>query len=253
MDKRVLVVDDEKVVLDAIRRTLRQSGLEIDTAESAAEALKLLSTYSYGLVITDLMMPEIDGLELLRRIRVSGTKTAAIMITGYPSIQTALEAKRLGAFEYVTKPFTHQELHSVVVRAIRAGAAGAVRGEPSRPSGAEASMYFLPGHSWFRVEADGTVRVGMARAFALTIGEIVSFQLPVPGAWLEQGRVCVVVQAADGVAHSLYVPVTGSVLEVNAVLLENPSVAGSDPEHEGWLLRLAARNLDTELPNLSPA
>jgi CheY-like chemotaxis protein/glycine cleavage system H lipoate-binding protein len=253
MGERVLVIDDEKVVLDAIRRILRQSDLEIDTAQSAAAALELLATSSYKLVITDLMMPGMDGLQLLRHLRDSGVKTAAIMITGYPSIQTALYAKQLGAFEYVTKPFTRQELRSVVIRAIRAEAVGGPQAEPVSPSVAGVPIYYLPAHSWAKIEPDGTVRLGMARTFALTVGEIARLQLPGRGDLVEQGRECAVVQATDGVDHSVHSPLSGTVLEINTDVLDNPSLASRDPEHVGWLLRLMPKDLDAELPNLSPA
>src|SRR4030066_364286 len=113
MDKHILVVDDDEVVRGAVCKGLRPDNYAIDTAQSADEALKLLSESSYRLVITDLMMPGMDGLELLQRIHDMGAKSETIMITGYPTIQTALRAKRLGAFEYVTKPFTRQELRGV--------------------------------------------------------------------------------------------------------------------------------------------
>jgi CheY-like chemotaxis protein len=253
MGKRVLVIDDEKVVLDAIRRILRQSDLEIDTAQSAAAALELLAISSYKLIITDLMMPEMDGLQLLKHLRHMGLKTAAIMITGYPSIQTALYAKRLGAFEYVTKPFTRQELHSVVIRAIRAEAVGGPQVEPEAPRAAEIPAFYLPAHSWAKIQRDGTARVGMARTFALTVGEIAGLQLPGKGDVVGQGRVCAVVRAADGVDHSLHSPLSGTVSEINTEVLDNPSLASKDPEHAGWLLQLMPKDLDAELPNLSPA
>jgi CheY-like chemotaxis protein len=252
MGERVLVIDDEKVVLDAIRRILRQSDLQIDTAQSPAAALELLTASSYKLVITDLMMPGMDGLQLLRHLRDIGVNTAAIMITGYPSIQTALYAKRLGAFEYVTKPFTRQELRSVVIRAIRAGALGGPEAEPAPLSDGSAPVFYLPAHSWAKIEPDGTVRVGMARTFALTVGEIARLQLPGRGNLVEQGRECALVQAADGVDHSVHSPLSGTVLEVNAEVLASPSLASRDPEHLGWLLRLMPKHLDAELPNLSP-
>ena len=253
MGERVLVIDDERVVLDAIRKVLRQSDLEIDTAQSAAAALELLATSSYKLVITDLMMPGTDGLQLLRHLRDMGANTAAIMITGYPSIQTALYAKRLGAFEYVTKPFTRQELHSVVIRAIRAEGVGRPQVEPVPPSEVGVPVYYLPAHSWVKIEPDGTVRLGIARTFALTVGEIARLQLPGQGDVVEQGRVCAVVHAADGVDHSVHSPLSGTVLEINPDVLENPSLVSRDSEHMGWLLRLMPKDLDAETPNLSPA
>ncbi len=253
MGERVLVVDDDEVVLKAVQKALGPDDFEIDTVQSAGEAVKLLATSSYNLVITDLMMSGMDGLQLLQRIRDMGVKTSAVMITGYPTIQTALYAKRLGAFEYVTKPFTRQELRSVVIRAIRAGAADRVASEPLPASGPRGPVYYIPDHAWASIEPDGKVRVGMARAFALAVGEVAGFQLPAKDALVEQGRACAVVLAADGVEHSLYSPLSGWVLEVNPAVLEHPALAGSDPEHLGWLLRLVPQALDREIPNLSPA
>jgi CheY-like chemotaxis protein len=253
MGDRVLVIDDEKVVLDGIRRILRQTDLEIDTAQSAAAAIELLATSSYKLLITDLMMPGMDGLQLLRHLRDRGLNTAAIMITGYPSIQTALFAKRLGAFEYITKPFTRQELHSVIIRAIRAEGFGAPQAEPASLPETGAPMYYLPAHSWVKIELDGMARLGMARTFALTVGDIARLQLPGKGAVIEQGRVCVVVQAVDGVDHSVHSPLSGTVLEINTEVQDNPSLASRDPELDGWLLRLMPKDLEAEIPNLSPA
>ncbi len=162
MDKRILVVDDDEIVLDSVRKTLRKDDYHIDTVQCADEALKLLESSPYDLVITDLIMSGTDGLELLDRIRGMGSKSQTIMVTGYPTIETALRAKRLGAFEYITKPFTRQELRSVVARIVRRGS-----GE-QQPSGSAASprssksVYYIPDHSWVGMEPDGMVRVAAA-------------------------------------------------------------------------------------------
>src|SRR3972149_6860701 len=154
MDKHILVVDDDEVVLGAVCKALRPDHYAIDTAQSADEALKLLSESSYGLVITDLMMPGMDGLELLRRIQDMGAKSETIMITGYPTIQTALRAKRLGAVEYVTKPFTRQELRSVVVRGLRRVRRG-VRPVPD-PHSRSIPSPNTPGPGWSRTATSGS-------------------------------------------------------------------------------------------------
>ena len=169
MDKDILVVDDDEVVLGAVCKALRPDNYAIDTAQNADEALKLLSESSYRLVITDLMMPGMDGLELLQRIHDMGAKSETIMITGYPTIQTALRAKRLGAFEYVTKPFTRQELRSVVVRGLRRVGEELPAPGPAATGSAQ-PVYSIPEHSWARVEPDGNVTIGMVRAFAFAQG-----------------------------------------------------------------------------------
>jgi DNA-binding response OmpR family regulator len=200
MGKRILVVGDEVVVLGAVSRALRKTDCAIDTAGSAEEALRLMADNSYHVVITDLMMPETDGLGLMNALREMGSVAETIVITGYLTVESALRAKQLGAFEYVTKPFTRQEILSVVVRALRKSERKSL-GFADDASKSLQKVYLIPDHSWARMESDRTVRVGMARALASTVGEAVDLELPGEGDLIEQGRMCVVVRAEDGVEH----------------------------------------------------
>jgi CheY-like chemotaxis protein/glycine cleavage system H lipoate-binding protein len=254
-----LVVDDEEVVLASVRKALRKDDYEIDTVERADDGLALLEDRSYDVVLTDLMMPEVDGLELLTRIRDKKLAVQAIMITGYPTVKTALKAKKLGAFEYVTKPFTRQELRSVVVRALRHAAEQQASAEGSAPAppttnGADSGpSFYIPDHSYARRQPDGTVLVGMARGFAQSVGDVAEVRLPVPDSLVEQGRACLVVVAADGIEHSLHAPMSGRVLAPNEALAGDPAKAGLDPEGAGWLFRLEPHDPDRELQNLVPS
>ncbi len=253
MDKRILVVDDEAVVLGAVSKALRKTDYLIDTVQSADEALKLLAESSYDVVLTDLMMPGISGLGLMQRMRDMGAAAKTIMITGYPAVKSALRAKQLGAFEYVTKPFTRQELLSVVVRALRRGVVEPSRERVSTSPTSTGRVYFMPEHAWVRMEPDRTARIGMAREFASTVGEVVDLELPGEDTLLEQGRICIVVRAEDGVEHYLYAPLSGRVVEVNTLVQEDPELAVRDPDGEGWLLRLEPQDPDREIENLVPA
>jgi DNA-binding response OmpR family regulator len=249
MQKSILVVDVEVEVLSAVVRALRKTGCAVDTAGSAEEALRLLADNSYHVVITDLMMPETDGLALMNAMRDMGTVAETIVITGYPTVGSALRAKQLGAFEYVTKPFTHQEILSVVTRALRKS----VEKSPTSAEDASISLakiYLIPDHSWARMEPDRTVRVGMARALASTVGEVIDLELPGEGDRIEQGRMCVVVRAEDGVEHYINAPLSGRVLEVNVRLEVDAKLALRDPEGEGWLLRLEPQNPEREIAYL---
>jgi CheY-like chemotaxis protein/glycine cleavage system H lipoate-binding protein len=250
MGKRILVVDDEVVVLGAVGKALRKTDYHIDTAQSAEEALKLLSDTSYDVVITDLMMAGIDGIGLMQRMRDMGTEAETIVITGFPTIESALRAKQLGVFEYVTKPFTRQELLSVVIRALRRGEAGALTPSPDSSDASE-QVYFIPDHAWAKREPDRTVRIGMARAFASTVGEVCDLELPAEDEFLQQGRMCVVVRAEDGVEHYLHSPLSGRVLETNPMLVEDAELAVRDPEGNGWLLRMDPQDPDSEIENLT--
>lgn len=249
MGKRILVVDDEKVVLGAVNKALKKTDLQIETAESAEVALDRINDATFDVVITDLKMPGIDGIELMEHLRRKGTDARVIMITGYPSVDSALEAKRLGAFEYVTKPFTRQELLSVVVRALRQGDEPTSRDE-SHSSITTEKLFMIPDHAWAQLEPDRTVRIGMALAFASTVGEVADIELPAEDQLLEQGRMCVVVRAEDGVEHYLRSPFSGRVLEINRMASEEPELVVRDPEKSGWLIRLEPHAVEKELPNL---
>jgi glycine cleavage system H lipoate-binding protein/CheY-like chemotaxis protein len=249
MGKRILVVGDEVVVLGAVSRALRKTDCAIDTAGSAEEALRLMADNSYHVVITDLMMPETDGLGLMNALREMGSVAETIVITGYLTVESALRAKQLGAFEYVTKPFTRQEILSVVVRALRKSERKSL-GFADDASKSLQKVYLIPDHSWARMESDRTVRVGMARALASTVGEAVDLELPGEGDLIEQGRMCVVVRAEDGVEHYINAPLSGRVLEVNERLEEDAELALRDPEGEGWLLRLEPQDPEKEIAHL---
>jgi CheY-like chemotaxis protein/glycine cleavage system H lipoate-binding protein len=249
MGNRILVVDDEAVVLGAVTKALSNPEYKIDTVEDVSEALKLAGAADYDVVITDLMMPAMDGLAFMARLREMGIRAEIIMLTGYPTIQTALNAKRLGAFEYVTKPFTRQELISVVVRALRQS--GRKVETPASETPTE-GRYWLPGHAWVQLEPDRTARIGISRSFAAGAGEILALELPPPDSWLDQGRICLTVRAADGVEHQVYSPLSGRVIGHNPAVVDNPFIAASDPEGAGWLLLMAPEDPEKELPNLAP-
>jgi len=106
----VLVVDDEPVVLQLFSRVLSEKGLRTRTASSAEEALKLLEQGGIACVLADKNMPGMDGIEMLRRVREAQPHCAFIVMTGYASTESAIEALRLGAVDYLQKPFEDLDL-----------------------------------------------------------------------------------------------------------------------------------------------
>jgi DNA-binding response OmpR family regulator len=119
---RVLVIDDEVAVNNNIRKILAKKGYEIAQATSKAEALQKLQGGAYGLVILDLKMPGVKGLELLAAVRERQPAARVIIVTGYATIETAVEGARMGAVGYVPKPFTPVELRSAAEKAVRLAA-----------------------------------------------------------------------------------------------------------------------------------
>jgi two-component system, NtrC family, response regulator HydG len=112
--ERILVVDDSPDTLDVLGRNLNREGYRTFTAKGVAEAIKILQKTPVDLVITDYKMPRISGIDLVRHVRENFSHTEVIMITGYPTIDGAVNAVKIGAEAYLAKPFTGQELSSIV-------------------------------------------------------------------------------------------------------------------------------------------
>ncbi len=117
-DVRILVVDDEMIVCESCKRILEEERYEVETALSGKEAFDKMKANPFDIIITDLKMPGIDGMEVLKTFRKEYPDSIIIMITGFSTVETAVEAMKLGAFDYIPKPFTPDEVSIVVKRAI---------------------------------------------------------------------------------------------------------------------------------------
>lgn len=122
MQPRILIVEDEEKMRRVLEIMLSQDGYRIDTAENGLKALPLCEKNRYGLVITDLKMPELDGISLMRKLRKIIPDVPVIVITAFGSIETAVEAMKEGAFDYITKPFDREEIRILVSKALSHGA-----------------------------------------------------------------------------------------------------------------------------------
>ena len=114
----LLVVDDEVTTRNLCRDVAADAGLQVYVAQTTEEALEILDQYPVDIVVTDLQVPQLGGLELLKRTRANNPETAIIVLTQYGTIATAIEATRLGATDYVTKPFHVEELRAKLDRLI---------------------------------------------------------------------------------------------------------------------------------------
>jgi ActR/RegA family two-component response regulator len=118
----ILVIDDEVAVNNNIRKILAKKGYQVDQAVTRDEAMAQIQAQPYTLFLLDLRIPGVTGLELLRAIMTKNPEAKVIIITGYASIETAVEAARIGAVDYLPKPFTPQEIRNASERAIRMAA-----------------------------------------------------------------------------------------------------------------------------------
>ena len=119
MKARILVVDDEEIVIRSCLRILGDDGdYEVDAVQDGMEALRKIDENHYDALILDIMMPKMDGLEVLRRVKETHPDIDVIMVTGLSQIETAVRSMKLGAFDYLPKPFDPDELKLVVKRAL---------------------------------------------------------------------------------------------------------------------------------------
>lgn len=116
--KKVLILDDEKVILDTCRENLVGTGLEVLTTTSVEECFDIAGTGEIDLFVTDIMMPELNGMEVVQQLRKRNLKMVVVVITGFPSLDTARQFMQLGAYDYLPKPFTADEFRQTILSAI---------------------------------------------------------------------------------------------------------------------------------------
>src|SRR5207245_3607963 len=117
-DTRVLVVDDERSMRELLAIMLRQAGHEVTVAEGGEQAVEVIKSESFDLVITDLRMRKVDGIAVLRAAKEHSPSTVVLVVTAFASTETAVEAMKLGAYDYVTKPFKLDELRLTIANAL---------------------------------------------------------------------------------------------------------------------------------------
>ena len=118
-DRRILIVDDELSVRSSLEEWFKEDGFQVETAEDGQAALRAMDRGPYDIVLLDLKMPGMDGISVQKRIREIDPEATIIILTAYASVQTAVEALKLGAFDYVTKPVDPDDLSNLVRNALR--------------------------------------------------------------------------------------------------------------------------------------
>ncbi len=116
---RILLVDDEEIAIDNLKPILAKAGYMVVTANSGLKACEAISRTVFDVVITDLKMSGVDGIEVLKRAKNASSDTKVIMMTGYATVDTAVETMKMGAFHYITKPFKAAEVKSVIQEALK--------------------------------------------------------------------------------------------------------------------------------------
>jgi DNA-binding NtrC family response regulator len=114
---KILIVDDEYQLVDAFRKKLSKEGMEVFTALNGSDAIKIIKQEELDIGLFDIRLPDMDGVELLGRLKEMQTTTEVIMLTGHASVDTAIRSMKIGAYDYLTKPCKLTELHNVILKA----------------------------------------------------------------------------------------------------------------------------------------
>ena len=243
----LLVVDDEEVVCQACRRIFSRQGFQVDVNTDAREGLVRATESDYTIILLDFKMPNMDGIQFLEGLRRKKPDVPVLIITGYPSIPNAAAAMRLGACDYVTKPFTSEEITRAVQRvlATRRALEAETAAETAGAGEAPTETLFWD-EAWFRLEADGSACIGAVlpglRGAAATsirlprIGEAVYQGLPLAGVFVPNKPLLVVPA-----------PISGVVVAVNEQLPQHPGWMRNDPCGEGWIACMCTTRYEEEV------
>jgi CheY-like chemotaxis protein len=258
---RILAVDDEAIVLDSFRKILVAAGYAIDTVENGLEALGLVQKNKYDFVFTDLKMPEMDGLDVVKGVKHFSPESDVIVITGYATIESAVNAMKFGAMDYVQKPFTEDELVEFAKKCLfrrqdraQKHISSTVRvAATERPRahefGLPGGVFISAGHVWVSVTVPGIVRLGIDDFARKLIGRIHGVELPAKGATISKGEKLFRIRQGDRVAV-FHAPVSGIVQDVNNDLPLHLDWLERHPYDKGWVCSMKPEHLSDELDHL---
>ena len=261
---RILAVDDEEIILDSFRKVLVYAGYSIDTVEKGSEALGLIRKKDYDFVFTDLKMPGMDGVELTKAVKHLRPDIDVIVITGYASIETAVETVRVGAMDYVEKPFTEDELLGFLKTAlikrqahlekhmrhkIRLIKAGTGESKSKFELNVPAGIFISPQHAWATIEPNGTVRVGPDDLIRKIFEKVDQVELPRVEQKVKKGETLFSLKYGD-YSLDLPAPLSGKITSVNSEHAEHPEWLAIKPFGLSWMCGIEPSDLAGELPDL---
>ena len=261
---RILCVDDEDVILDSFRKILVLDGYSVDTVNSGPEALSLIKSHHYDFVFTDLKMPIMDGVEVTKSVKYLRPDIDVVIITGYATVETAVDCMKLGAMDYVQKPFTEDELleftkKSLIKRLDKIQKQLKPRVHITRLSEKEklnvgefaipGGVFISEGHCWASVSQDGSVRIGIDDFAKKLIGKIDDIEFPNLGMNISIGQpLFILKQGKKSIQFNS--PVSGQVKKVNNELADDLDTLDFSTYDKNWICIIDADKLESELTQL---
>ena len=261
---KILCVDDEEVILGSFRKILVLDGYSVDTVETGQEALGLIQKHHYDFLFTDLKMPLMDGVEVTKSVKHLRPDIDVIIITGYASVETAVETMKYGALDYVQKPFTEDELIAFVKKSLIKrqdkiqkqlkpkvhitnvpASDDFTQGEFAIPGG----VFIAKNHTWVSMTQAGIAKIGIDDFAKKLIGRVYSVELPNLGMDIKAGQPLFTIKQGNR-SITFNSPVSGKVSQINKILKENIAALDVTPYEKNWVCVLDAENLVSEIKEM---
>jgi CheY-like chemotaxis protein len=234
--------------------------LTVDEALDAETALRKLQHNRYKLILSDLMLPKVSGFEFIKTVKSTYPKLPIIVITGYATLENAVQSLKVGAFDFIPKPFAFEELLGVVYRAISfakmmesAGRDDNYIEQPHRECLIGEKLekcYFLGQHSWAKLDQDGSAVFGVGETFAGVVEDIQGVSCAAVNEEISQGNAFACITTKQNLVHTIWAPLSGKIIANNPEIEQNVNLINTDPFLKGWLARIIPTNLESELSNL---
>lgn len=256
----ILMIDDEQVIINAVIRICSVKHLKVDTAMDAVVALDKVKKNSYRLIICDIMLPGLDGFQILEQLKRLRNSTAFIMTTGYTTIENAVKSLSLGAIDFLHKPFTSDEFCSSIKRGLKYvnicenDLRKTTQNKQHYRSYAQCpkNCFRLGYGSWLTKEKSGSVVIGVTDFFLKTIEAVDRVFLLENEQEIIQGNQCATISCTDDSQHGVLSPTTGRIIEKNNRVKSEVSLIEKDPFFSGWLYRVLPTDLTYQMKYLVP-
>ncbi len=243
---KILVLDDDPVVTLSCKRILGAEGYNIITTDKGEDAIKRLSNEEFDLLISDIRLPDVNGITVLRESKIVQPKLDVVIITGYPTLEDAKESVKLGAFEFIEKPFTPDFMMNVAKKVfdnrgwiLRKAFIDEFRNEIVSLRDTENPVIFYKEGTWARPSKNGLWEIGCDVRYWLLSGQLMYIDLPEALTMVAAGEPFAKILSGGGQTEELISPMTGRVVELNHQANMAMSALVRDNLCEGWLLWLA--------------
>ncbi len=243
---KILILDDDPVVTLSCKRILGAEGYSISTVDNGDAALNKLVKEDFDLFISDVMLPDISGMEVLKEARIAKPDTDVVIITGYPKLEDAKEASRLGARQYLEKPFTPDFMINVAKKIfdtrgwiLRQTFIDEFRDSVVSLKEQDNPIIFYKEGTWARPNKDGLWEIGCDLRYWLLSGSLMYVDFIKGQDKVEAGKSFGSIYTGTGQINELLSPMSGDIREINTKVNEVMAALIQDHLQEGWLLWLA--------------